>query len=181
MVRRNLNAPAVSSMGRLFDGVAALLGVCSYAEYEAQGPIELEGLLGRDFAPADRPYRFGTTASVDGGPAVIDPSPLIREIAADLRAGTDTATISRRFHSAVVAMVVERCEELRLRHEVAQIALSGGVFLNEFLLVNCLVELRRSGFDARSHRLVPTNDGGIALGQVMVAAARLRKKSRVSA
>lgn len=181
MVRRGLNAPAVSSMGRLFDGVAALLGVCSYAEYEAQGPIELEGLLGRDFAPADRSYRFAVTAPADGGPAVIDPSPLIREIAADLGAGTDTATISRRFHSAVVAMVVERCDELRLRHEVAQVALSGGVFLNEFLLVNCLVELRRAGFDARSHRLVPTNDGGIALGQVMVAAARLLKKSRVSA
>lgn len=181
MVRRGLNAPGVSSMGRLFDGVAALLGICSYAEYEAQGPIELEGLLGRDFAPADRIYRFGTTAPTDGSPAVIDPSPLIREIAADLSAGADTSTISRRFHSAVVTMVVERCEELRRRHGVAQVALSGGVFLNEFLLVNCLAELRSAGFDARSHRLVPTNDGGIALGQVMVAAARLRKKSRVSA
>lgn len=181
MVRRGLNTPAVSSMGRLFDGVAALLGICAYAEYEAQGPIELEGLLGRDLAPADRPYRFGTTVPSDGGPTVIDPRPLIREIAADLAAGTDTTTISRRFHSAVVAMVVERCEELRARHDVAQVALSGGVFLNEFLLVNCLVELQSTGFDARSHRLVPTNDGGIALGQVMVAGARLRKMSRVSA
>lgn len=181
MVRRGLNTPAVSSMGRLFDGVAALLGICSYAEYEAQGPIELEGLLGRDLAPADRPYRFGTTVPSDGGPTVIDPRPLIREIAADLTAGTDAATISRRFHSAVVAMVVERCVELGARHDVGQVALSGGVFLNEFLLVNCLVALRRAGLDARSHRLVPTNDGGIALGQVMVAGARLRTMSRASA
>ncbi|MDT0482730.1 MULTISPECIES: carbamoyltransferase HypF [Streptomyces] len=180
MVRRGVNAPAVSSMGRLFDGIAALLDVCSYAEYEAQGPIELEGLLGRDLAPADRPYRFGTTVPTDGGPRVIDPNPLIRQIAADLAAGTGTATISRRFHWAVVAMVVERCKELRTLHAVDQVVLSGGVFLNEFLLVNCLVELRNAGFDARSHRLVPTNDGGIALGQVMVAGARLRTMSRVS-
>ncbi|GGX44018.1 carbamoyltransferase HypF [Streptomyces fructofermentans] len=177
MVARGLNAPRVSSMGRLFDGVAALLGVCARAEYEAQGPIELEGLLGRDLALARRPYAFGHEASAaDDGPRVIDFRPVVRAIAADLAADTPLATISRRFHTAVVRLVVDRCEEQRAHGGVRQVVLSGGVFLNEFLLVNCLTELRRAGFAAHAHRLVPTNDGGIALGQVMVAGARSRTR-----
>jgi hydrogenase maturation protein HypF len=170
MVRCGLHSPPVSSMGRLFDGIAALLGVCSHAEYEAQGPIELEGLLDRDLTMPRDPYRFGVAE--DGGPPEIDPRPVIREIAADLARGVPVATISRRFHGAVVAMVLERCETLRREHGVGQVVLSGGVFLNEFLVVNCLVGLREAGFSGYSHRLVPTNDGGIALGQVVVAAAR---------
>jgi hydrogenase maturation protein HypF len=157
-------------MGRLFDGVAALLGVCAYAEYEAHGPIELEGLLGRDLTTAT-PYSFGVQKH--DGADIVDPRPVIRAIAAELDRDTAVADISRRFHSAVVAMVVQLCTAMRERHGVRQVVLSGGVFLNEFLQVNCLVELRKAGFDAYAHRLVPTNDGGIALGQVLVADARL--------
>ncbi|MFE0703088.1 carbamoyltransferase HypF [Streptomyces sp. NPDC058872] len=176
MARRGVNAPLASSMGRLFDGVAALLDVTTHAEYEAQGPIEWEGLLGRDLsmaAPQTR-YRFGIQ---DGAAAVeIDPRPVVRALAADLAAGVDRAEISRRFHSGVVDMVVERCRAVRDAEgpqAPAQVVLSGGVFLNEFLLVNCLVELRRAGFRAYCQQQVPTNDGGIALGQIMVAHARL--------
>lgn len=178
MVRRGLNAPRVSSMGRLFDGVAALLAVCGRAEYEAQGPIELEGLLGRDLTPAEDPYRFALQQpSQQDGPLIVDPLPVIRAIAEDLAAGTPTETVSRRFHTAVVRMVVDRCAEQRRRTGIGQVVLSGGVFLNEFLLINCLAELRGAGFAAVPHRLVPTNDGGIALGQVMVAGARLRRST----
>ncbi|MFD3476645.1 carbamoyltransferase HypF [Streptomyces sp. NPDC058695] len=171
MAERGIQAPPVSSMGRLFDAVAALLGVCAYAEYEAHGPIELEGLLGRDLA-LTAPYAFGLQQ--EGDTELVDPRPLVRAIAADLARGTGVTDISRRFHSTVVDMVVKRCSALRERTGIRQVVLSGGVFLNEFLQVNCLVELRRAGFDAHAHRLVPTNDGGIALGQVMVANARLR-------
>ncbi|MFE5481267.1 carbamoyltransferase HypF [Streptomyces sp. NPDC056527] len=174
MVRRSINAPLASSMGRLFDGVAALVGICSHAEHEAQGPIELEGLLGRDLTLAE-PYAFGRTER--DGVVEIDPRPVVREIAADLARGTAVETVSRRFHSSVVAMVTERCEEIRRTLGTTQVALSGGVFLNEFLLVNCLVELRRAGFEAYVHQQVPTNDGGIALGQVMVAGARLHERT----
>lgn len=176
MVRRGINAPLASSMGRLFDAVAALLDVTTHAEYEAQGPIELEGLLARDLAmsaPAVR-YRFG--CGTLAGTTEIDPRPVVRAIAADLAAGVDTATVSRRFHSGVVDMVVERCRAVRADAGdpvTDQVVLSGGVFLNEFLLVNCLVELGRAGFDAYCQQQVPTNDGGIALGQIMVANARL--------
>jgi len=171
MARRGLNAPLSSGMGRLFDAVAALLDVCGYAEYEAQGPIELEGLLERDLSPAP-PYRFEAS---DEGSGEIDPRPVVRAIAADLAAGVALPDISRRFHSTVVAMVVAQCARLRQAGGVGQVVLSGGVFLNEFLLVNCLVELRRTGFDAYCHRRVPTNDGGISLGQVVVADARLKR------
>ncbi|MEV6173509.1 carbamoyltransferase HypF [Streptomyces sp. NPDC051954] len=176
MVAKGIQAPPVSSMGRLFDGVAALLDICAYAEYEAHGPIELEGLLGRDLTTAT-PYSFGLEEPEEHedpeAAAVVDPRPVIRAIAAELGRGTAVADISRRFHSAVVAMVVQRCTAMRERHGVRQVVLSGGVFLNEFLQVNCLVELRKAGFDAYAHRLVPTNDGGIALGQVLVADALL--------
>ncbi|RST18346.1 carbamoyltransferase HypF [Streptomyces sp. WAC05374] len=175
MAERGIQSPPVTSMGRLFDGVAALLGVCGYAEYEAQGPIELEGLLGRDLTMT-QPYVFGVEPG-DGGAEVVDPRPVIRAVAADLARGTPLEAVSRRFHSAVVSMVVKRCAALRERHGVTQVVLSGGVFLNEFLQVNALVELRRAGFAAFAHRLVPPNDGGLALGQVMVADARTQALS----
>ncbi|WP_309114362.1 carbamoyltransferase HypF [Saccharothrix sp.] len=167
MARRGINSPPASSMGRLFDGVAALLGITTHAEYEAHGPIELEGLLRRDFTRAADPYRFDL-ADRDGV-TEIDPRPVIRAIAADL-ARVDPEVISRQFHTAVVDVVVDRC---RAVGDTERVVLSGGVFLNEFLLVNCLVALRAAGFDAHCHRQVPTNDGGIALGQVVVANARL--------
>ncbi|WP_461025603.1 carbamoyltransferase HypF [Streptomyces sparsus] len=180
MAQRGINAPLASSMGRLFDAVAALLDITTHAEYEAQGPIELEGLLARDLAmaaPAER-YRFGCTTPA--GIPETDPRPVVRAIASDLADGVDTATVSRRFHSGVVDMVVERCTAVRAAGDAAEIqrvVLSGGVFLNEFLLVNCLVELRRAGFDTYCQQQVPTNDGGIALGQIVVANARLAAES----
>ncbi|MFE2998491.1 carbamoyltransferase HypF [Nocardia sp. NPDC059246] len=162
MRAQGINSPEVSSMGRLFDGVAALLDICCYAEYEAQGPIELEGLLERDLAMADG-YEFDyTTTEVDFGP-------VIRAIAADLAAGLPLPQISRRFHSGVVTMVRRQCREISRATGIRQVVLSGGVFLNEFLLVNSLTILERDGFDVYSHRHVPPNDGGIALGQLLVA------------
>ncbi|MBB0242940.1 carbamoyltransferase HypF [Streptomyces alkaliphilus] len=182
MARRGVNAPPASSMGRLFDGVAALLGVTTHAEYEAQGPIELEGLLARDLTltPEAERYRFG---SRPGDALEIDPRPVITAVAGDLAAGVPSDEISRRFHSAVVGMVVEHCAVLRAGHDTGdlrQVVLSGGVFLNEFLLVNCLVELRRAGFDTYCQQQVPTNDGGIALGQILVANARIARAGEAS-
>lgn len=172
MASRGVNSPLTSSMGRLFDAVAALLDVCGRAEYEAQGPIELEGLLERnldlDVAPG---YVFDRVA--DGPLNELDSRPVIRAVAADLAAGVSVDQISRRFHTAVVEMVVRECGALRQERAVDQVVLSGGVFLNEFLLINCVTRLRQEGFSAHTHQQVPTNDGGIALGQVLVADARI--------
>lgn len=162
MRARGINSPAVSSMGRLCDGVAALLGICARAEYEAQGPIELEGLLNRDLDMVAG-YEFAHTTTE------VDFRPVVRAIATDLAAGVALDEISRRFHSGVVAMVRRQCREISRATGVQQVVLSGGVFLNEFLLVNCIVQLEREGLEVYSHRQVPPNDGGIALGQLMVA------------
>jgi hydrogenase maturation protein HypF len=177
MARRGLNSPLSSSMGRLFDGVAALLGVCTHLEYEAQGPIELEGVLGRDLTPGD-PYPFGRT--VHGAMTEVDPRPAVRRLAADLAAGAGLRALSLGFHSGVVAMVAEQCEAVRREHGVNQVVLSGGVFMNEFVLVNCLVALREAGFEAYCHRFVPPGDGGIALGQAMVAGSWLAGRAQAA-
>ncbi|MET9773209.1 carbamoyltransferase HypF [Streptomyces sp. NPDC006367] len=171
MAARGINSPLASSMGRLFDGAAALLGVCTHAEYEAQGPIEFEGLLRRDLR-VERSAAYQVHRQPGKEAVELDWRPLVRALAADVAAGAAPDLMSRRFHTGIVDMVVAECEAVRERHGVTQVALSGGVFLNEFLLVNCLVALRRAGFEAYCHRLVPTNDGGISLGQVMVASAR---------
>ncbi|MEC3919984.1 carbamoyltransferase HypF [Nocardia sp. CDC160] len=162
MRARGINSPEVSSMGRLFDGVAALLDVCSHAEYEAQGPIELEGLLERDLGMVEG-YEFDHDATE------VDFRPVIRALAEDLAVEVPVPEIGRRFHSAVVTMVRQRCRRLARDTGIGRVVLSGGVFLNEFLLINCLVLLRRDGFDVYTHRQVPPNDGGIALGQLLVA------------
>lgn len=185
MWTNGINVSRASSMGRLFDGVAALAGVCAHAEYEAQGPIEFEGLLERDPVLAE-PYDFGlpdadgaeaatgieTNAGFAPSPLQLDYRPAIRAIVADLVAGVPAATVSRRFHSGVVMAIVATCERLRARHGLDTVVLSGGVFLNEFLLVNSLVQLRQAGFKPYCHQQVPTNDGGISFGQAIVANAQ---------
>ncbi|MGW2663364.1 carbamoyltransferase HypF [Nocardia tengchongensis] len=162
MRTRGINSPEVSSMGRLFDGVAALLDICSYAEYEAQGPIELEGMLERNLDMADG-YEFDYTTTE------VDFRPVIRAIAEDLAADLPLPEISRRFHSSVVTMVRRRCQDISRRTGIRQVVLSGGVFLNEFLQINCLTTLTRDDFEVHTHRQVPPNDGGLALGQLLVA------------
>jgi len=166
MLKRGINSVPTSSMGRLFDGVAALLGICVQAEYEAHGPIAMEALLERDHRLAEcYAYSLHNTEGV----LQIDPNPLIRQLLDDLGAGIDLANISRRFHSTVVDMVCAVCIQMRQTYQVQQVVLSGEVFLNEFLLVNSLLRLQILGFTVYCHRTVPSNDGGIALGQVAVA------------
>ena len=169
MMDKQLNTFLASSVGRLFDGVAALLGICTHAEYEAQGPIELEGLLQRDLTMvAGYEFGFDLFAHI---PTIIDYAPVIRAIIEDIQAHIPIATISRKFHSGMVQMVVRVCQDLHRHYPFNQVVLSGGVFLNEFLCVNTLIALRQAGIAAYAHKNVPSNDGGISLGQVMVARA----------
>jgi hydrogenase maturation protein HypF len=133
-------------------------------------------LLRRDLTLA-QPYPLMRVQAPDR-PDVLDFRLAVRGIAADLAAAVDLETVSRRFHSTVVSMVVEQCQAVREETGVEQVALSGGVFLNEFVQVNCLVELNRSGFTTFVHKHVPTNDGGISLGQIVVADARITSGTR---
>jgi hydrogenase maturation protein HypF len=158
LVRTGLASPVTTSMGRLFDAVAALCGVRAYATYEGQAAIELEAL-------ADRAERGAY--ELDG----LDPRPLLHAIQADLAAGVAPATVSARFHRAIAAATACACAQAASDCATELVVLSGGVFQNRLLLEDTAARLERLGLRVLSHERVPPNDGGIAFGQAAIAAA----------
>ncbi|HEY2574670.1 MAG TPA: carbamoyltransferase HypF [Streptosporangiaceae bacterium] len=165
LARRGVNAPVTSSAGRLFDAAAALLGVRDAVNYEGQAAIELEQLAG-----AGEPGGYLATFE-PGEPFRIRGADLIAAMAGDLDAGVNRAAIAARFHNAVVTLITEGCLLLRERHGLTTVALSGGVFQNLLLLTAAVARLEASGFRVLTHSRVPCNDGGISLGQAVVAGA----------
>ena len=174
MARRGVNAPVTSSAGRLFDAVAALLGVRDAINYEGQAAVELEQL-------ADPAERAEYPAAIsEGSPLLVAGADLVRAAAEDLLAGVPPEVIAARLHNGVAAMISRACLLLRERSGLGTVALSGGVFQN-LLLLNAAVQLlEHDGFQVLTHTRVPPNDGGISLGQAAVAAARDRKSGKSS-
>ena len=164
-VERKLNSPLCSSMGRLFDAVGALLGASAVATYEGQPAMELEAMAAGVSCQAP-PYSYSI------GEDMIDPRPMLREIAADLKLGRDPAVIAARFHETVAAFTVDACTRVSRTAGANDVVLSGGVMQNARLLSLLLDGLTNSGLRAHIHTAVPPNDGGISLGQAAVAAAR---------
>jgi hydrogenase maturation protein HypF len=172
MLERRLNAPWTSSAGRLFDAVAALAGVRDCVSHEGQAAMELE-FLAAGVEP-DGAYPFGLDqAEGSEAPLIVDTRPLIRAVAAEADRGVPAARIARRFHSTVVELILTVCKRLRRATGVEAVALSGGVFLNALLTLEASTRLTEDGFRVYRHRLVPPNDGGLSLGQLAIAAARL--------
>jgi hydrogenase maturation protein HypF len=133
--------------------------------YEAQAAIELEALVDPD---EENHYPFIL------GEDEIDPAPVIRAIVTDMRADLPVGRIAARFHNGVAIMVEHVCSQLRVQHGVSEVVLSGGVWQNMVLLTLAERLLRESDFTVYIHRKVPTNDGGLALGQAAVAANNLK-------
>ncbi|MBV8257804.1 MAG: carbamoyltransferase HypF, partial [Actinobacteria bacterium] len=152
----DVNAPLSSGMGRLFDAVAALLGVRDEATYEGQAAIELE-LLAGDVQAAPYPWRFD------------DPTELVTDCYLQLQEGRPRAEIAAAFHETIAVASAEACAEAADRGTVV---LSGGSFQNLRLLASTRARLEAHGFRVLTHRLVPPNDGGVSYGQAAVAAAR---------
>ncbi|MEK7276309.1 MAG: carbamoyltransferase HypF, partial [Chloroflexota bacterium] len=163
-LRAGLNAPPTSSMGRLFDAVASIIGLRQEVNYEGQAAIELEAVCD----PEEKGHYV-----FDIGPDSILTHAVIRSVVNDVRAGRSSSSIAARFHNGVANMIRDVCLQLRERRGLNQAALSGGVFQNVTLLGKTLSLLRDAGFEVFTHRLVPPNDGGIALGQAVVAAHRI--------
>ncbi len=168
MVERRLNTVDTSSCGRLFDAVAALLGLRNEITYEAQAAIELEALARASssgkiypFVLDDERVRLGDLFA-----ALLD----------DLRAGVSRADIARTFHNTIVAVARRMAADARAETGINRVALTGGCFQNRILLESSVEGLKRDGFTVLIHRRVPANDGGLALGQAAVAAARLNAK-----
>jgi hydrogenase maturation protein HypF len=163
-LRKGINTIQTSSCGRLFDAVAALTGIRKEANYEGQAAMELEAAAAGD---AGESYTF------DFEDGLVDWREAIRDIVRDLQAGVSPGEMSARFHNSVAASVVEVCRRIHDSDGLRRVCLTGGSFQNWRLLERSVTGLERAGFDVYWHRRVPPNDGGVALGQAVVANALL--------
>ncbi len=171
MATRQINSPTTSSVGRLFDAVSAMLGGCAQVEYEAQAAIELEQLIAWDHTPVEPwPLRLSTARDM----IVVGHEPWIRALLDEI--DQPRAVLSRRFHESVVHAVTEVCLRLHRTHGLSDVVLSGGVFLNQHLLIRTERELTDRGLRVHTHHRTPAGDGGLAVGQAMVAAAQHRER-----
>ncbi len=161
LLAKPLNAPLTSSAGRLFDGVAALLGLCETASFEGQAAMQLEFAL--EGVETEETYPMAIAAS--DFPIVLDWEPMVFAILQDLERDCSPRAIAARFHNTLVEAIVQVAQIVG----ESRIVLSGGCFQNLYLIERAIARLRQAGFDPYWHRQVPPNDGGIALGQIVAA------------
>jgi hydrogenase maturation protein HypF len=164
-LEKKINTPMTSSMGRLFDAAAALAGVRQKVNYEGQAAIEFEALT--DAAEAGK-YPFGLEQDK------VQVRAAVEALIKDVMAGVHVSKISARFHNGLAETVREMCLKIKSETGMNEVALSGGVWQNITLLGRTLSLLNEDGFRVYLHREVPTNDGGLSLGQAVIAATRLR-------
>jgi hydrogenase maturation protein HypF len=165
MIQKDINCPQTSSLGRLFDGVAAIVGIRNRVNFEGQAAMELEMMAAGDI---DSIYDFEWQA---GDPIQILPAPIIRGVVQDVQNGLSISEIGIKFHKTLIALFSEICLTVRRDYDLNRVVLSGGCFQNSILLTGMIHELASQDFEVFAHQRVPTNDGGIALGQAVVAAA----------
>ena len=163
-IDQQINAPFTSSCGRLFDGVSALLGLCVSTSYEGQAAVELEMIAdpGEDGA-----YEF--SVEEEEGKEIIRLKPMIEGILRDIEKGTIHPVISGKFHNTLVKVAVRICQKIKRQGGPKKVALTGGVFQNRLLSERMMAALKKAGFAVLVHRRVPCNDGGLSLGQAVIA------------
>ena len=169
MLKRGINTVETSSCGRLFDAVAALLGIRQEINFEGQAAMDLE-MAARE--GVDGGYPFDICGEE---PWQVDLRPMIRAVVGEVGQGTAAGVISARFHNTLAAMIAEVCRRLRERENLNKICLSGGTFQNMLLLRRSVAALRQNGFEVYLHARVPPNDGGISLGQAVIANAAIER------
>ena len=165
-IEKEINSPLTSSCGRLFDAVSALLGVRGEVEYEAQAAIELEMLA---YDEVNETARYPFSIAEQDGLRLVKLQDLVSAIIHDLQVDTSQARIAAKFHNTITQMMSELCQVISNETGITQVVLSGGVFQNRLLLTKAVGLLEAGGFKVFTHRQVPTNDGGISLGQVVIA------------
>jgi hydrogenase maturation protein HypF len=151
-------------MGRLFDAASSLLGVRHSANYEAQAAIELESL-------ADQGESGSYPFAIEG--KTLNPSPMFQAMLSDLRANVPIPILAGRFHNTIAGLLHRVCQKVRTQTGIGEVALSGGVWQNMTLLKKSIHLLQNDGFTIYLHHQVPTNDGGISLGQAVIAMNKL--------
>ncbi|MBC8209770.1 MAG: carbamoyltransferase HypF [Gammaproteobacteria bacterium] len=170
MIRRAINTPLTSSCGRLFDAVAAALGICAdHISYEGQAAIELESCITAPALQQASPYLF----TLEQHELLeINPETMWRALLQDLQQGTSAAVISARFHRGLAQAIADSVSHISHQSGIRTVALSGGVFQNQTLFRLCLELLRQQPLKILVHQQLPANDGGISFGQALIAAAR---------
>jgi hydrogenase maturation protein HypF len=169
MMQRGLNTVQTSSCGRLFDAVASIIGLRHEVNYEGQAAIELE-MAALEGISESYPVEI-----VANSPWEIDMRPAIERLVRDIQLKAPVGLMAAKFHNSLVAVIVEVCLELRKTDGLSLVCLSGGTFQNVYLLERVMPALRDHGFEVYLNRKVPTNDGGIALGQAAVANAIMQQ------
>ncbi|HUP02901.1 MAG TPA: carbamoyltransferase HypF [Bryobacteraceae bacterium] len=168
MIARNIGAVSTSSCGRLFDAVAAIIGLRQSVTFEGQAAIELE-MTAAGGVTGSYPFHVG-----GDGPWELDFRPTIERIVADVQAGVDGAIVSATFHNTIASSAIEVCRRIRQETGLQRVCLTGGTFQNMRLLGTLAPGLRGAGFEVFLHAQVPPNDGGIALGQAAIAAEAMK-------
>ena len=170
MLEQGINTVGTSSCGRLFDAVASILGLRHEINFEAQAAIELE-IAARQGTGGVYPFQIEFAE-----PWQIDVRPVIESIVNEMQQRVDSGVIAARFHNTLAEMVAQVCGKLRADGGPNKVCLSGGTFQNMFLLERTVFALDEFGFDVYLHANVPANDGGISLGQAVIANAAIRKE-----
>ena len=172
MIRRKFNSPMTSSVGRLFDAVASVIGAADRVSYEGQAAIRLEELGSMTAESGSYPVEISVEPD---GTWVVDTRPIILSVASEANAGVEKEIISHRFHATMCKIVLEMCLKIFEATKIREVVLSGGSFMNQLMTMGVCDELGRGGFAVHRHRLVPPNDGGLCLGQLMIAASKTAK------
>ncbi len=177
VLERPALSPPTSSAGRLFDAVAALLGLCLASRYEGEAAMAVERAADPEAAGS---YPVAVSRPVDdtASPWIWDAAPILHGLLSDLRDGRTVGTVAGRFHNALIDAVVELCTRIGHERGLETVALTGGCFQNALLADGAAAALERAGFRVLLHRRLPPNDGGLSYGQAAVAAARLAARGR---
>ncbi|MEA3432178.1 MAG: carbamoyltransferase HypF [candidate division WOR-3 bacterium] len=171
LIEYNINSPLTSSVGRLFDAISALLGVCRLSTYEAQPAIELEGIASEGYNP---PYDYEIEENT------IKPDRIFSGIIKDIKSNIPVDIIASRFHSTIADIVVNMCNRIKEDSYLDRVALSGGVFQNMILLGQVVNQLHNNGFKVYIPHRIPVNDGGISFGQAVIANAKIKNQNAKS-
>ena len=161
-------------MGRLFDGVASLLDLQHSVNYEGQAAIKLESIADEHETGYYSFVMNTNEVKSYNVPLIIQWQPVIKKIIEDMHHKTAIPTISAKFHNSIVEMIVQICTMLRNRKGINDVVLSGGVFQNNFLLSHLIKKLKLQDFTVYAHKKVPCNDGGLSLGQAVIANERYK-------
>jgi hydrogenase maturation protein HypF len=171
-IENRLNSPLTSSCGRLFDGIAAIAGVRNSVNYEGQAAVEFEQFIEEKSEIA---YAFDLIEK--DGKYIIHWETMIEQVVSDVKSKKRVSEIALKFHNGLANALLSVSEKVRSIAGINDVVLSGGVFMNIYLLSRLYEKLSKRGFNVYTHRLVPTNDGGIALGQAVIASAKVRNSS----